>query len=218
MHKTQKPQNPSTLTMRKKEISLKESEALKKRAEALEHLKVQRQRVNVNGTMVGEKVERRDNTLQLLNRQSALKQTVGTYDVNVAIAAAQADMRAETAKDAPLPAGWQEVPDPATNKSYYWNTATGETKWDRPASIEVSAPQRTGLPEGWEERLHPATKQAYYVHTQTGRTSHTFPSPSMSSGTSTNSAAATRADSASAGAGVSKKRAAPESIGPAMKR
>ena len=40
-----------------------------------------------------------------------------------------------------LPAGWTEEVDPSSGDVYFYNAATGETKWDRPA-----APQSASAP------------------------------------------------------------------------
>ncbi|KAK3585821.1 hypothetical protein CHS0354_038341 [Potamilus streckersoni] len=42
----------------------------------------------------------------------------------------------------PLPPGWKEVADPATNRYYYWNTLTDEVSWLSPLhpSANISQP------------------------------------------------------------------------------
>jgi hypothetical protein len=37
------------------------------------------------------------------------------------------------------PADWAEAIDPCSGKTYYWNEATKETRWDGPQSYRVSA-------------------------------------------------------------------------------
>jgi hypothetical protein len=33
---------------------------------------------------------------------------------------------------------WEALVDPQTNTTYYWNTATGQTQWDKPTSYDAS--------------------------------------------------------------------------------
>jgi hypothetical protein len=54
-----------------------------------------------------------------------------------------ADSAAECADDAPpLLADWMEEQDPQTGKSYYWNTVTNETSWERQVA--------TATPRQWQ--------------------------------------------------------------------
>merc|ERR1712127_631818 len=38
------------------------------------------------------------------------------------------------AEAASLPAGWESASDPSSGKPYYYNRATGETKWETPTA------------------------------------------------------------------------------------
>ena len=40
-----------------------------------------------------------------------------------------------------LPAGWQELTDPGTGKTYYFHEATNTTHWDRPAADAATPAQ-----------------------------------------------------------------------------
>jgi len=37
---------------------------------------------------------------------------------------------------APIPSWWKEVPDPTSGQTYYWNSITNQTSWDRPPPAE----------------------------------------------------------------------------------
>ena len=39
-----------------------------------------------------------------------------------------------------LPAGWTEEVDPSSGDIYFYNAATGETTWDRPAAPKPTSP------------------------------------------------------------------------------
>jgi hypothetical protein len=45
-----------------------------------------------------------------------------------------------------LPAGWHAAVDPTYSRVYYYNPATGERTWERPAAA---------LPPGWMEAVDP---------------------------------------------------------------
>ncbi|KAJ9650872.1 hypothetical protein H2198_009826 [Neophaeococcomyces mojaviensis] len=67
-----------------------------------------------------------------------------------------------------LPRGWIEMKDPS-GKPMFYNTANGQTSWQRPAI-------RT-LPPGYQKALSPDGKPIF-IHTETGTVSYEWPSNS----------------------------------------
>lgn len=65
----------------------------------------------------------------------------------------------------PLPQPWKRAWDPATNRSYYVNTVTKETTWNRPG-----APS-----EVWATAVDPATQRVYYFNKETRESRWTPP-------------------------------------------
>lgn len=195
----------------------KELEAQKKRVQALQYLEKQGQSV---GPMSIERIEenkkKSDNTLDLLLKQKvmSMSKTNVEKDSRQALLMQQATIReTETVKTSEraesiskqsysLPIGWKEVTDPVSKKSYYWNTVTNETSWDRPndsniASVSAAAfsglqiiSSSSSLPLHWVEKIHTATKQTFYQNTVTGATSFTRPMALSASETTTVAAAA----------------------------
>ena len=63
--------------------------------------------------------------------------TYGDQSIDSSLHASGANVNPHSLKalrDQPLAAGWSEVADPASGAPYYWNPATGETKWDPPTA------------------------------------------------------------------------------------
>ena len=79
---------------------------------------------------------------------------------------------------------WVETVDPTSGKSYYFNSKTNETSWEKPPSITTTATGKTTeetsepLAEGevinneeWVETPDPSSGKSYYYNTKTGETS-----------------------------------------------
>lgn len=80
-----------------------------------------------------------------------------------------------------LPAGWEQMTDPASGRPYFCNRASGETSWTAPV---VSPPALVGppsvppggaLPQGWEQASDPASGRPYFFNRTTGATQWTPP-------------------------------------------
>ena len=79
-----------------------------------------------------------------------------------------------------LPPGWSSAIDPNSGRTYYVNSATGQTTWEPPAAAPPAAnpPPPPGPPpsgEKWNEVRDPNTGRVYYHNPQTGATSWTKP-------------------------------------------
>lgn len=171
----------------------KEALAQKLRQQALLHLLKEGQAVEkipVSGVIAPKKDVGKggDNTLDLLIKQKATAQINSASKVNPKFvkndtpSQESVQVGIASASFAPsLPPNWREVPDASTGRSYYWNTVTNVTTWEKPAMIACSTSSSlmtstsTHLPDGWVEKVHPATRQKYYVHLSTGRTSVAVP-------------------------------------------
>ncbi|KAK3241478.1 hypothetical protein CYMTET_48758 [Cymbomonas tetramitiformis] len=62
---------------------------------------------------------------------------------------------------------WHEALDMATQKLYYWNSATKQSTWERPAGHIVERPASSGGPGEWKQELDPKSGRAYFWNTAT---------------------------------------------------
>jgi hypothetical protein len=73
-----------------------------------------------------------------------------------------------------LPSGWEELKT-EEGETYYYNSFTDETSWEKPAGsasapAQAPAPAAGGLPEGWQE-LKTDDGETYYYNSITDETS-----------------------------------------------
>jgi hypothetical protein len=77
-------------------------------------------------------------------------------------------------EEEPLPAGWLSKVDQRSGKTYYINTVTKTTHWNRPtvdASVTAQAQPVADLPKGWLARTDKKSGRIYYINTVT-KTTH----------------------------------------------
>jgi len=74
--------------------------------------------------------------------------------------------------------GWEEVKDPNTGNSYYFNKETQETSWVKPIATQTQepipqddAPSATPQANDWVETLDPSSGKNYYYNATTGEVS-----------------------------------------------
>ena len=70
---------------------------------------------------------------------------------------------------------WEEKVD-GENRSYFYNSETGESRWD--------APEEAAVDVGWEERFDENSNRAYYYHRQTGEVTWHKPEAAVASNVS----------------------------------
>lgn len=70
---------------------------------------------------------------------------------------------------------WTTAEDPGSGSTYYYNTVTGETRWDAPEGFESGAGQAAGEEGGsaadWVSAVDPGSQATYYYNSVTGETS-----------------------------------------------
>lgn len=72
-----------------------------------------------------------------------------------------------------LQSDWKTATDPATGKTYYYNTNTGERSWNPPPlgnTSTTTTTNTTSLPAGWQAVQDATSGKEYYYHTETKKT------------------------------------------------
>jgi transgelin len=91
-----------------------------------------------------------------------------------AAATAPAPAPAPAAKASGLPDGWEELKTD-DGETYYYNSITDETSWEKPSGGASASAPSGGLPEGWQE-LKTDDGETYYYNSITDETSWERPS------------------------------------------
>jgi len=78
---------------------------------------------------------------------------------------------------------WVETTDPTSGQTYYFNSKTNETSWEKPTSTGESTPEQDANGESdWSETVDASSGQSYYYNHKTGETSWEKP-PGMTEAT-----------------------------------
>ena len=99
---------------------------------------------------------------------------------------------------APLPPGWETAESRSTGETYYVNTVTNETTYDRPVvqgdagalASPVPAVPSEGLPAGWVVGYSRSDGAPYYINKHTGATQFEIPNAVAAGGAEDLTAAA----------------------------
>ena len=73
-----------------------------------------------------------------------------------------------------LPEGWEELHSRSTGETYWFNTATGASTFERPDQPAAEAAKDLVLPPGWEIG-NSADGELYYIDTVTGESTYDYP-------------------------------------------
>ena len=105
-----------------------------------------------------------------------LREKLRARGINVGASEVQAATvpKVQEVEESGLPEGWAEAVDQTYGTKYYYNTALGQSSWERPKSVPKSAdtraPPSTNLPPGWRESVD-QSGNVYYCNPFTSETS-----------------------------------------------
>ena len=120
----------------------------------------------------------KDNTLDVLGRDASEEK-----QSRLSQGLAQLRKSNEEERERQETSVWKPLLHKESGRVYYWNTATNETSWERPAEMDSVAEAKEEEEEekqqskeqledrllsGWRKEIHPSTKQAFYFNEETG--------------------------------------------------